>query len=229
MDEIKISWLMHSCFLIEYSNAKLVIDPHDGGSLGEGIPAPQVRADYVLVSHEHYDHNAVSIVSKDDTLVVRERIGDFTLGPFHVTGVRLPHDEFNGRIRGHVVAYIIEVAGLRLLHLSDLGRPLTSDEAESIGEVDVIMAPAGNVYTLHPRQALDVAEELKAKILIPMHYWLPGIQLPLDPIDVMLRYAKKWRIVWHSENSIIVSRDAMPKEKTIIILAPPKEYKKREA
>lgn len=218
---LKLRWWLHACFEIEAAGKKLVIDPHDGGSLGVGFTAPRVAADYVLVTHEHYDHNAVEKVSNESTIVVRERAGEFELGPFRVKGVRLPHDEFGGRIRGFVTAYRVEAEGISIVHLSDLGRMLEEEEVNEIGRVDVALVPAGGVYTLHPRQALDVAEALSARIVIPMHYWLPGMQLPLEPLDALLRYAKKWRVVRLDSNTVELSREDIPEEKTIAVLAPP--------
>ncbi len=212
---------MHSCFSIKYAGKTLVIDPHDGEGIGVGIPAPRVKADYVLVTHEHYDHNAVEIVSREDTVVVREKTGVFTLGPFRVKGVKLPHDEFKGRIRGYVVAYRVEVAGLSITHLSDLGEPLTEEGAKALGKTDVALIPAGNVYTLHPRQALEAAEALEARIAIPMHYWVPGVHLPLEPLENILRYAKKWRVERMNTNALKLTADSLPETRTLIVLSPP--------
>jgi L-ascorbate metabolism protein UlaG (beta-lactamase superfamily) len=218
---VLVRWWGHACFEIAYEGRVLVIDPHDGGSLGVGIEPPRVRADYVLVTHNHYDHNAVDVVRRDGTVVVSEREGDFQLGPYRVRGVKLPHDEFEGRLRGHVVAYRVEAGGLAILHLSDLGRKLRVEEAEKLKPVDVVLLPAGGVYTLHPRQALESAELLEARLVIPMHYWVPGIHLPLEPIDTLLRYAKKWRVVRLDTNELEVSREELPEQRTIVVLREP--------
>jgi len=220
--EVELVWLGHACFALSFKGKRLVIDPHDGESIGVGIPRPAIEADYILVSHEHYDHNAVEVVSSPSSTVVRERLGEFILEPFRIKGVKLPHDEFEGRIRGHVVAYVVNVAGIRIAHLSDLGRMLKEEEAGEIGVVDIALIPAGGVYTLHPRQALDVALQIKAKMVIPMHYWLPGVHLPLEPLEVLLRYAKKWKIIRIDSNKIKVSIKDIPQEPSIVILTPPR-------
>ena len=220
MPGLRIAWWLHACFELEYEGRRLLIDPHDGGSLGVGFQPPRVRPDYVLVTHEHYDHNAVEVV-EGQPQVVRERVGEFELPPFRVRGVRLPHDEFNGRLRGHVVAYRVEAGGLAVVHLSDLGRPLTREEAEQLKPVHVALVPAGGVYTLHPRQALETASLLEARVVVPMHYWLPGMQLPLEPLDTFLRYAKKWRVVRLDTNSFEVSVEELPEQPTIVVPSPP--------
>ncbi len=219
---MRLRWWGHACFELDYEGRVLVIDPHDGGSLGVGFEPPKVKADYVLVTHEHYDHNAVDVVAGPDTVIIREKVGEFNLGPFRVKGVKLPHDEFEGKLRGHVVAYRIEAGEIVLVHLSDLGRKLRDGEVSEIGNVDVALVPAGNVYTLHPKQALEVAEALGARVVIPMHYWLPGMHLPLEPLDVLLRYAKKWKVVRLDTSELsLSSKSELPEERTIAVLAPP--------
>ncbi len=223
-ERVLLKWHGHACFEIIYGGKSLLIDPHDGGSLGVGFEPPRARPDYVLVTHEHYDHNAVGVVAGPETVVVRERVGVFSLGPFRVKGVRLPHDEFGGRIRGFVVAYRIEAGGVSIVHLSDLGRRLEEGEARELGPTDIVLAPVGGVYTLHPRAALESSELLGARVLVPMHYWLPGMQLPLEPLDEVLRFAKKWRVVRHTESWIGLGPEELPprEERVLLILKPPR-------
>ncbi|MEM4503207.1 MAG: MBL fold metallo-hydrolase, partial [Ignisphaera sp.] len=59
---ITVRWHGHACFEIVASNGVvIVIDPHDGKSLG--LKTPQVLADIVLITHEHFDHNAYAVVA----------------------------------------------------------------------------------------------------------------------------------------------------------------------
>jgi L-ascorbate metabolism protein UlaG (beta-lactamase superfamily) len=217
---VRLKWHGHACFEIVAGGKSLLIDPHDGGSLGVGFTPPRARPDYVLVTHEHYDHNAVESVASPETVVVRERVGVFELGPFRVTGLRLPHDEFGGRLRGFVVAYRVEAEGVAITHLSDLGRPLEPGEAEKL-RADVVLAPVGGVYTLHPRRALEAAEALGARVVVPMHFWLPGMQLPLEPLDEVLRYAKRWRVVRHDSSEVEITRDELPEDRVLLVLRDP--------
>jgi len=220
---VLLRWCGHACFEIGYEDKKLLIDPHDGGSLGVGFAAPKVTPDYVLVTHEHYDHNAVEVVqrSRPDVVVVRQRQGEFSLGPFRVRGIRVPHDEFGGRLRGFVVAYRVTAGDISITHLGDIGRPLGEDEASRLA-ADVVLVPAGGVYTLHPRRALEAAEALGARVVVPMHYWVPGMQLPLEPLEELLRYAKKWRVLRLEESELALEREELPDTPTIAVLRFPR-------
>ncbi len=200
-----------------------MIDPHDGASIGLDFPPPPRNPHYILVTHKHFDHNAVDVVRGESTReVVVEKVGEFTLGPFRVRGVKLPHDEFKGKYRGFVVAYRVEVGGLSFTHLSDAGVPPDEEEAEVL-RADVVFVPAGGVYTMHPREAAEVLDALGARIGVPIHYWLPGYFLPLDPLDEFLSVVrKKRRVVRLESNSFTISRDALPGEPSVYIPVAPR-------
>jgi L-ascorbate metabolism protein UlaG (beta-lactamase superfamily) len=81
----------------------------------------------------------------------------------------------------------MEVDGLRIGHLGDLGHPLSDDEAQSLGQVDVLLAPVGGYYTIGPEDAKAIAERLGAKVIIPMHYKTDALGFPIQPVDDFLK------------------------------------------
>lgn len=185
MRELRISWCGQSYFVIKSNGVKLAIDPHDGDSLG--LPRCEPNADYVLVTHDHYDHNSVETARGPSTKgVAFSREGSFTMGPFSVIGFRLPHDAEGGSKYGWTVAYVIGAEGLRIMHMGDVGVGPTDEIVRSVGKVDIIMVPAGNVTTVKQSEALEWAARLGARLILPMHYWVAGSNVPLDPLDVML-------------------------------------------
>jgi L-ascorbate metabolism protein UlaG (beta-lactamase superfamily) len=183
--ELRISWCGQSYFIIRSGDARLAIDPHDGDSLG--LPRCEANADYILVTHDHYDHNSVETARGPKTKAVAlSREGSFTMGPFSVTGFRLPHDPEGGSRYGWTTAYLVEAEGLRVMHMGDVGVGPVDYIIRPVGKVDVIMVPAGNVTTVRQAEALEWAARLGARLVLPMHYWVVGSNVPLDPIDVIL-------------------------------------------
>ena len=71
---MNITWLGHSCFLVESGGWRVVLDPY----YVETYPALHVEADEVLCSHGHRDHNFLEAV----TLSGRSR----PFRPFTTTG-----------------------------------------------------------------------------------------------------------------------------------------------
>ncbi|NIA09531.1 MAG: Zn-dependent hydrolase [Nitrospiraceae bacterium] len=202
---IKIRWHGHSCFEIS-NNVTIVTDPHDGSSIG--IRPPNVRADIVLVSHDHYDHNKVKSVEKEGTVVVRD-------GSRDIDGIKIEsfteyHDTEEGKKRGKIKIFKFIVDGITFCHLSDLGRVIDDDVAKKIGEVDILFVPVGGVFTIDWNGAIKVCRKINPKVIVPMHYKVGGLSLPIERVDAFLDNAKKYWEIRHVANEIEIERDDLP-------------------
>ena len=58
---MKITWIGHACFKIESDGYTLIFDPYADGFV-PGLKPLREKADMVLCSHEHGDHNAKKLV-----------------------------------------------------------------------------------------------------------------------------------------------------------------------
>ena len=58
---MNITWLGHSCFLIESGGYTIITDPYKDGAV-PGLNPVRADADYVFCSHDHDDHNAEELV-----------------------------------------------------------------------------------------------------------------------------------------------------------------------
>ncbi len=216
-----VRWHGHACFELAYPGLTVVIDPHDGESLG--LPRPRCTADLVLVTHEHFDHNAVEAVSRSDTKVLRAAAGPSSVEGLEILGIRLPHDKYGGARRGWVTAYVLRGGdGVRLAHLGDLGDMPGPEEAGALHGVDVMFVPVGGTYTLTAYEAWELVNWLEPRVVVPMHYWVPGMNLPIDPIDEFLKYVKKWRVVRLERPEFEALPDKLPGERSIYVLPPPR-------
>ncbi|KQC15566.1 MAG: MBL fold metallo-hydrolase, partial [Methanosaeta sp. SDB] len=163
---MKITWLGHSCFKIESDGGKVVVtDPFDESV---NYPPPRIRADVVVVSHDHHDHNNVKAL-KGDPAVVRGP-GKKTAEGIEFEGIASYHDEREGKLRGKNTIFCFEMDEIRVCHLGDLGHQLGEKEAAALGDVDVLMIPVGGTFTLDGEGAKKVAGQIKPRIVIPMHF-----------------------------------------------------------
>jgi len=193
---LKIRFHGHACFSIIAEGKTIVFDPHDGHSIG--ITPPKIKGDYILVTHEHFDHNAVEVVRKPGSIVI---VGSKLKEPYRddfmeIKTIILPHDRAGGTKRGFVGAFDITVGGYRIVHLGDIGAVPEDGffEKMSSPRVNLLFIPVGGYFTIEPYEAWEIAEKINPVLTVPMHYWVPGINLPIHPVQDFLMTAKTGRI-----------------------------------
>jgi L-ascorbate metabolism protein UlaG (beta-lactamase superfamily) len=166
-----ITFLGHSSFRLKGKTATVVTDPFDPEVVG--LKFPRVAADIVTVSHQHEDHNQADLVKGVKRLVSGP--GEYEIMGVSIIGIPTFHDEKKGAKRGKNTVYVYEMDGLRLVHLGDLGHKLHEKILEKIGDIDILMVPVGGEYTIGTTEAVEVARAIEPKIVIPMHYQMPGL------------------------------------------------------
>jgi L-ascorbate metabolism protein UlaG (beta-lactamase superfamily) len=177
--KVTIRWHGQSFFDIRSSKGtRIVIDPHAIEAYGRQT----VPGDVILISHFHNDHTQVAVVQDNSRAKVlyglrggTKRVDwnplDETFRDVHVRTLGVYHDNVEGMERGKNAVFILEVDGLRIVHLGDLGHLLNPKDIKSIGPVDVLMIPVGGVYTINGAEAQKVVEQLKPRqYILPMHY-----------------------------------------------------------
>lgn len=217
---MKLTYFGHAMFLLEGDGTSVLIDPYDEQC---GYTPPRLRPDFVVVSHEHFDHNHVQLAEGSPTVVralrdegkawadVHER-----LGPFALSTVPTFHDEARGSKRGKNAMLVFEGEGLRLVHAGDLGHVLTAEQVKSAGRVDVLLVPVGGHYTIDARQAEEVVGQLRPRVVIPMHYKTEVNEgWPITPVDPFLTGKPRVRQQGHS---VTLDAAALPAEQEIWVL-----------
>jgi len=181
---MQIKWHGHSCFEISNNEVSILIDPHDGKSIG--IKPPTSQANIVLITHNHYDHNASRIV-KGEKKVASCMEGVESIDGVEVSGYISYHDEEGGQLRGSNIIYKFTLDGISVCHCGDLGDLPPNEVMESIRGVDIIFVPIGEVMTIPLRKLHSFFDAVEPKIIVPMHYRVGGLTLPLGTLDEFLK------------------------------------------
>lgn len=157
----------HAEFLLETeSGVRIVTDPYDASC---GYPLKNTAADVVLVSHHHHDHDAVENLTGQPTVI--DQSGTYMPeAGVKVTAIRGFHDDSGGSKRGETLLFLIETENLKIIHLGDLGCALNAEQLGILNSPDVLMIPVGGFYTIDAKQAKATADQLGARIILPMHY-----------------------------------------------------------
>ncbi len=207
---LQIRWHGHSCFEIT-NEVTVITDPHDGKSIG--IPAPSAKADIILVSHNHYDHDSgVKLVEKEDSKVVTDE-RKRNISNVQIEGVPVFHDESHGMKRGKNIIYKFTLDGINFCHLGDLGHDLEEETLNKIGQVDILFIPVGGTFTIDAEKACKIINKIKPKIAIPMHYKIGGLSIPIAGIDQFLD-KNKGKIL-KVGNEIDIEKEDLPAEPEI--------------
>ena len=178
-----ITWYGQACFKIQSGSTILVTDPFEKKL---GLTPPKFEAQIALVTHEHFDHNNVAGISGSPFVI--DSPGEYEVGGVKVGGVFSFHDNKEGKERGVNTIYVIKMEDITIAHLGDLGQAqLTEEQIDFLGEVDILMIPVGGNYTIDAETAVEIINQIEPKIVIPMHYYVKGLSVKLDPVTDFLK------------------------------------------
>lgn len=195
---IELTWYGHATWLISTGEHKIVVDPFFDDNPSSPIKAADVEADFILISHGHFDHIA-------DAAPIAKRTGAHVVANYEVaqwlnknhgvensTGMNiggvakldfgnvkmvpawhsssLPDGSYGGTAAG----FLIRIGEKKIYFACDTA--LFSD-MQMIGaaNLDVAILPIGDLFTMGPTDSVTAANFLNAKQVIPAHYntWPP--------------------------------------------------------
>jgi len=183
-----------TCSLETDDGTRLVIDPFFGENPGCDLSVEDVSADYILITHGHFDHIADTVPLAERTgatIIATYEIATFmeekglTVSPQHIGGgVTYPfgYVKMTAALHGGMVqlpggegftsppaGFLINLdSGQRFHHMGDTG--LITDMQLLKGQVDVAMVPIGDRFTMGPELATRAAELIQPQVVIPVHY-----------------------------------------------------------
>jgi L-ascorbate metabolism protein UlaG (beta-lactamase superfamily) len=202
------------------SGVKIINDPYEPGTDPHGYGHELLygritdSADIVTVSHDHWDHNRVEAV-QGNPQVFREP-GETEIKGIKIKGIASLHDDVGGKERGSNTIFCLDVDGVKICHLGDLGHQLSKEQLEEIGPVNVLLTPVGGVFTIDAKIATELARLLEAKIIIPMHYKHDKCTFPIAEVSEFL--AGKGNVSQPDNIEIELHKENLPKSATVVVM-----------
>ncbi len=208
---MEIFWLGHSCFYIKGKEKTIIVDPcpPDCGYL---LNYPYV--DIATISHSHPGHSYLEGLSGTPRKIMTP--GEYEIGKTFITGIASFHDSETGKIKGGNTIYVINIDGINLCHLGDLGHPLSSQLIEEIGSVDILFLPVGEISTISLDTATEIVKQLNPCIILPMHYKTEKRD-KLQPVDEFLKRMGVHEV--RRETKLSLSQSSLPANRQIILMA----------
>jgi len=211
---MKIKWLAHAAFLITAdSGTRIITDPY---KVEDNLKHSEIKeaSDIVTISHAHSDHNNVAAV-RGNPRVVQDTS---EVKDIKIKSIPTAHDDTGGTQRGKNTVFCFEVDGINVCHTGDLGHLLTEEQAAAIGKVDVLILPVGGHFTIDAKAAGRVCDQLKPKVIIPMHFKTDKVVLPIAGVDVFLE--GKNNVTRSDGSEIELKAGDLPDNARIIVLKP---------
>jgi len=216
---MRITWYGHAAFLVETQGLRIILDPYRSPDSGGYEPIAE-PADLVVVSHENdrYHSHLGQIVPPFTTVRALEIppegqvIRGIRFQAVHVfeTPERRPEDEVT------IVHFRSE--GLRVVFLGDLGHPLSEAELTPLRDAEVVLAAAGGPPTIDFPEIPALLDAIRPRIVIPMHYKTPRINLAIQPLEVFLHALPRDPIERAGATSVEITLDSLPSKRTIVVL-----------
>jgi len=196
MADRKIKYFGHAGFQITSEKGKIIIiDPWLTDNPLATIQAKDIaKADFVLVTHDHFDHiaDAAGIVKATGAILVgmpevvgklkeEANVPDSQIvfgmgmnigGTYTSDGISITMTQaFHSSQTASPAGYIIQLEnGFTLYHAGDTGIFYSMKILGEIYNINLAMLPIGGVFTMDPKQASLAAKLLGVNKVIPMHY-----------------------------------------------------------
>ena len=206
---MEITWYGRACFRLKGKEATAITDPCPPAT---GFVAGKHDVDLLTVSHAHPDHSYTRSITAGLTLT---RPGEYEFHDLLVTGVRTYHDGARGAERGENMIFAVEVDGVHVCHLGDLGHLLTEEQVAELGPIDVLLVPVGGTTTVTPAEATEVVSQLSPKLVIPMHFAIDGASGDLMSPETFLHEMSVEPI---RQPKAIVTPSSLPDETQVVLL-----------
>jgi len=112
--------------------------------------------------------------------------------------------------------FAVEIDGVHVCHLGDLGHLLSEEQLAELGPIDVLLVPVGGETTITPAEAAEVVAQVSPKIVIPMHFALDGASADLlGPERFLHELAVSEPI---RQPKAVVHASSLPDESQVVLL-----------
>ncbi len=108
--------------------------------------------------------------------------------------------------------------GLHVVHLGDLGHALTDDEIMPLRGAEIVLVPAGGPPTIDFPLIAPLLDAIGPRVVIPMHYKTPRINLDIQPVERFCEALPGWPVERPGTSVFEISPETLPDGRRIVRL-----------
>ena len=218
---MKIKWLAHASFLVEGDGLRIITDPYEPSEIMD-LPPITEAADIVVRSSDDDDaHCYVGSIPDGFELVTATDIVETgaTAHDVKFDAIWSQESVHKDVVRDNAM-YRFTLEGINITHMGDVGNGLTTAQMESLAGTDILLALAGGYPTIALADLHAVIDFVKPKVVIPMHYRIPGPRFNMLPVTVFTSNYEDSAIEWVDGTAVEFSKETLPAETRIVVLKP---------
>lgn len=208
-----IRWQGHACFYVIGEHARVVTDPYTPSVAG--LAPLREPADVVLMSSDddlfHSDGAGVPghpvIVN---ALAVARAGGSTEARGLRIDAIEAMESVVHKRAPDANAMYRFTVDGVSVGHIGDVGNPFTPEQLAFFEGVDVLLALTGGPPTIELDDLDAVLRAVRPRIVIPMHYRIPNLNLKIFGVDAFTSRFAADQVDVRDGAEIEITPDALP-------------------
>lgn len=137
-------------------------------------------SEIVVLSNE--DKKSFNLEALNGKPFVIAEPGEYEVRGVFIDAIRDP------RATDKVIIHRIMTEGMSVAFLGKINRKLTDAELERLENIDVLILPVGGGDGMSPSLASDVISEVEPRVVVPIHYSIPGIKTELGTVDAFCKH-----------------------------------------
>jgi len=218
---VKVQWLAHATFLIQTDNLRIITDPFEPNDLN--LPPITEPADIVVrSSSDDIAHAHIDTIPEGFELVTATEIVDTgkTAKGVDFTAVWSQESIIHKEVARDNAMYYFELDGIQITHMGDVGNALTASQLDALQGTDILMALVGGPPTIELADLKTVIETIQPKVVIPMHYRIPGPKFFMRPVSDFISQYPTDMVKVFDTTTAEYQQDTLPASTEIHVLQP---------